>query len=187
MLRIDTSNPQSAYIGNPTLFSSAPPIDFAHTDSGYMGSQHVFFLRTPYGNINVDSKRGKVFNIQGKKAIDISGGISKFLGKYLPFEIKKTFPDIDIDNNYKGIGLHGVYDDEHKRFLLSKLDYKPIKKVALEDGKFVQRELSENKKEELANKGFIFSKKEKDNKGEVYIKKYKGKKQIEHKHPIPDD
>ena len=35
LLTIDTSNPQAAYIGNPRLFSSSPPIDFAETDLGY--------------------------------------------------------------------------------------------------------------------------------------------------------
>jgi hypothetical protein len=34
LLTINTSNPQAAYVGNPSMFS-APPIDFAETDLGY--------------------------------------------------------------------------------------------------------------------------------------------------------
>ena len=44
LLTIDTSNPQAAYVGNPTLFR-IPPIDFAETDLGYVGSQHKMLLK----------------------------------------------------------------------------------------------------------------------------------------------
>ena len=45
MLTIDTSNPQAAYIGNPSLFRSSPPIDFAETDLGYVGSQNKMLIK----------------------------------------------------------------------------------------------------------------------------------------------
>jgi hypothetical protein len=40
LLTIDTSNPQAAYVGNPNMFS-APPIDFAETDLGYVDRKSV--------------------------------------------------------------------------------------------------------------------------------------------------
>ena len=62
LLTIDTSNPQAAYIGNPRLFDGAPPIDFAETDLGYVGSQHKFMLKVPYGAITADAKRSDILN-----------------------------------------------------------------------------------------------------------------------------
>ena len=129
LLTIDTSNPQAAYIGNPRLFSSSPPIDFAETDLGYVGSQHKFLLKIPYGQITADAKRGQLFLITGNKAIDITGvksGVNRFMTNSLPFEILEYFPDVNIDNNFTGFGLHGVYDSKFDRVIITKLDYIPI-------------------------------------------------------------
>ena len=128
LLTIDTSNPQAAYIGNPSLFRGAPPIDFAETDLGYIGSQHKMLLKIPQGQVTIDSKRGQVFLIQGTQAIDLSGfgsGMNRFFTEHLPFEISKKFPEIDIDNHFKGIGLHGVHDPVYDRVIITKLDYAP--------------------------------------------------------------
>jgi hypothetical protein len=61
LLTIDTSNPQAAYLGNPRLFDSSPPIDFAETDLGYVGSQNKFLLKIPQGQVTVDAKEDKYF------------------------------------------------------------------------------------------------------------------------------
>jgi hypothetical protein len=130
LLTIDTSNPQAAYIGNPKLFEGAPPIDFAETDLGYVGSQHKFMLKIPQGQITIDSKRGQVFLIAGK-AIDLTAfnsGVNKFMKDELPFHILRTFPNVEIDNNFNGIGLHGVYDGRFERVIITKLDYVPLSK-----------------------------------------------------------
>ncbi len=127
LLTIDTSNPQAAFVGNPTLFKGAPPIDYAETDLGYVGTQHKFLLKIPEGQITVDAKRGQVFLLQGTKVNDISGfgsGMNKFFAEHLPFEILRFFPDVDIDNNFNGIGLHGVHDSD--RIIITKLDYVPV-------------------------------------------------------------
>lgn len=134
LLTIDTSNPQAAYLGNDTLFRSAPPIDFAETDLGYMGSQHKFLLRIPQGQITVDSKRGKIFLISGNQAKDLSAlgtGLSDFLAEHLPFEISQYFSNVNIDNNFKGVGLHGVYDNRYNRIIISKLDYYPLENAGV--------------------------------------------------------
>ena len=128
LLTIDTSNPQAAYIGNPLLFRGAPPIDFAETDLGYVGSQHKMLLKIPEGQITVDAKRGQVFLIQGTQVNDMSAfgsGMNRFFTEQLPFVIDNNFPDVNIDNHFKGIGLHGVYDSVYDRVIITKLDYAP--------------------------------------------------------------
>jgi hypothetical protein len=129
MLTIDTSNPQAAYIGNPSLFRSAPPIDFAETDLGYVGSQNKFLLKIPQGQITVDAKRGQIFLISGTQAVDLTAfgsGVNRFMTDHLSFEILRYFPKADIDNHFNGIGLHGVYDSKFDRIIITKLDYIPL-------------------------------------------------------------
>jgi hypothetical protein len=128
MLTIDTSNPQAAYMGNSTLFKSAPPIDFAETDLGYVGSQHKFLLKIPQGQITVDAKRGQIFLISGNQAKDLTAfgsGVNRFMTDHLAFEILRYFPDADVDNHFNGVGLHGVYDSKFDRVIITKLDYIP--------------------------------------------------------------
>jgi hypothetical protein len=129
LLTIDTSNPQAAYIGNSKLFASAPPVDFAETDLGYVGSQNKMLLKIPQGQITVDAKRGQVFLISGTSVMDISAfgsGMNRFFVEHLAFEILKYFPEANTDNHLNGIGLHGVYDSKYDRVILTKLDYIPL-------------------------------------------------------------
>jgi hypothetical protein len=118
---------QAVYLGQSLFRSDAPPLDFADTDLGYAGTQNKFFLKTENGNISVDAKRGNIFLYAGRQVQDLGKqGISKFLKKYLSFSIKESFPEIDTDNNFAGIGLTGVYDNLYDRLLITKLDYKPL-------------------------------------------------------------
>ena len=143
LLKIDTSNPQAAYIGNDSLFKSSPPVDFAETDLGYVGSQNKFLLKIPQGQVTIDAKRGQVFLIGGDGAKDLtsfSSGMNNFFTNHLAFEILKYFPTkevivddktviipgVDTDNHFNGIGLHGVYDARFERIIITKLDYIPI-------------------------------------------------------------
>lgn len=129
MLTINTSNPQAAYIGNPTLFASSPPIDFAETDLGYVGSQNKFLLKIPQGQITVDAKRGQIFLISGTEAVDLTAfgsGVNRFMTDHLAFEILRYFPNVPTDNHFNGIGLHGVYDSKFDRVIITKLDYIPL-------------------------------------------------------------
>ena len=131
LLTLETSNPQAAYLGNPYLFGGpggSPPVDYAETDLGYVGSQNKFLLKIPQGQITVDAKRGQIFLIQGTQATDISGfgsGLNRFFTDHLSFEILRYFPTVDIDNNFKNIGIHGVYDSKFDRIIITKLDYIP--------------------------------------------------------------
>jgi hypothetical protein len=79
----------------------------------------------------VDAKRGQVFLISGIQAVDLSGygsGMNRFFTDHLAFEILRYFPNVNIDNNFTGVGLHGVYDSKFDRVILTKLDYIPIDK-----------------------------------------------------------
>jgi len=143
LLVMDTSNPQSAYLGGTKLFGDTPPIDFAETDLGYVGSQNKFLLKIPQGQITIDAKRGQVFLIQGTQIEDLSAlgtGMNRFFTDHLAFEILRYFPSkevvvndetiiipgVDVDNHFNGIGLHGVYDSKFDRVIITKLDYIPI-------------------------------------------------------------
>ena len=129
MLTINTSNPQAAYIGNDSLFRSSPPIDFAETDLGYVGSQNKMLLKIPQGQITVDAKRGQIFLVTGNSAQDMSAfgsGVNRFFTDHLAFEILRYFPNVDTDNHFNGVGLHGVYDSKFDRVIITKLDYIPL-------------------------------------------------------------
>lgn len=115
------------YLGQSLFNSNVPPIDFASTDMGYSGSQNKFLLQTEFGHVWVDAKRGDVFVLQGQSLNDISNeGVKMFLTENLPFKLLETFPDYNIDNNFDGVGLHGVYDNKYHRILITKLDYQPL-------------------------------------------------------------
>lgn len=122
---INTNSNQVAYLGNSNFFS-APPIDFGETDQGYAGSQHHLLLRTPAGHLYIDAKRGEIFLVNGTTPSPISeAGMAKWFAKNLPFEIIKFFPNVNIDNHFNGVGLTGVWDNDHSRFIITKLDYIP--------------------------------------------------------------
>jgi len=145
LLTVETSNPQAAYLGNDTLFKSAPPIDFAETDLGYVGSQNKFLLKIPQGQVTIDAKRGQIFLISGNQATDLTAfgsGMNRFFTDHLAFEILRFFPDLEkvvnneriiipgvnTDNHFNGIGIHGVYDSKYDRVIITKLDYVPLSK-----------------------------------------------------------
>lgn len=131
LLTIDTSNPQAAYMGNDTLFKSSPPVDFAETDLGYVGSQHKMLLKIPQGQVTIDAKRGQIFLISGTAIEELTGfgsGVNRFMTDHLAFEILRYFPSVNVDNHFNGVGLHGVYDSKYDRIIITKLDYIPLSK-----------------------------------------------------------
>lgn len=141
-LYTNQTNVQNQVYMGQTLFSKeTPPLDFAETDLGYVGSQHKFLLKIPQGQVTVDAKRGQVFLIHQSKggipqAMDLSGfgsGLNRFFTDHLAFEILRYFPTVDVDNNFKGLGLHGVYDSKFDRIIITKLDYIPFTKEVLYD------------------------------------------------------
>lgn len=128
LLTIDTSNPQSAYLGNPNMFT-APPIDYAETDLGFIGSQNKMLLKIPMGQVTVDAKRTQIFLLSGTKATDltsIQSNVSRWMNENLSFKILKYFPTVNVDNHFNGIGFHGVFDSKYNRIILTKLDFIPL-------------------------------------------------------------
>ena len=162
MLTINTSSPKAAYIGNDQLFRNSPPLDFKETEYGYNGTQHKFFLKTEEGHISIDCKRRQIHVLRGKQMEDLASPkykCSKFLSRNLEFTIQKHFPEIDIDNNFMGIGIHGTYDAEHARFIFTKLDYEPLVTMYIRDGKFFYGEIEVELTNPLyfCNKSFTMS------------------------------
>lgn len=165
LLTIDTSNPQAAYLGNDSLFRSSPPVDFAETDLGYMGSQNKFLLKIPQGQISIDAKRGQVFLISGTQLKDISSlgsGLNHFFKDHLPFEILNYFPEINIDNHFHSVGIHGVYDSRYNRVIITKLDYIPklndIKYDSVTDEFYIENELNFKQIVELQDSDYFCNK-----------------------------
>lgn len=124
-----TNTGGQVYLGQSLFSSNVPPLDFAETDAGYVGSQNKFLLKIPQGQITVDAKRGQVFLISSQGINDLSrlgSGLNKFFTDHLQFEILNYFPNVPIDNHFNGFGLHGIYDSKFDRVLISKIDYIPL-------------------------------------------------------------
>lgn len=123
-----STNLNVAQIDNNRLFQTNPQ-QFADTNLGYIGTQHRVILKTEFGHIWVDAKRGQIFilgnNASGLDEISKNGTFHWFK-ENLPFEIAKQFPKVNIDNNLKGIGLALCFDKRFRRIFVTKLDYKPI-------------------------------------------------------------
>lgn len=110
---VDTSTFQ-AFLGNDKLFSSAPPVDLTETDTGSLGSQHKFLLKTPHGIIFTDVKRGQVILLRGTTPNIISNlKVQKWFKRYLASDTLQ-------DNHFNGEGITGVYDEFYDRLILTK-------------------------------------------------------------------
>lgn len=120
----DRIAPETKNIGTGGIFTGRN-VNFNKTDLGYAGTQHTQMVNTDYGHFWVDAKRGKVFKLKpsGKGLGEITPGLEKWFKENLPFQILQSFPDVDIDNNYKGIGISMGWDDRLKRLFVTKLDY----------------------------------------------------------------
>lgn len=132
------SSTEQVYLGQSLFSDNTPPINYSgDSESGYCGSQHKMLLKTEYGHISIDSRRGNIFLFTSQGAQDITKGVSQFLTKYLDFSILKSFPDIDIDNNFNGIGLTATYDSFNSRIIITKLDYEAkVSNITYSEGKF---------------------------------------------------
>lgn len=140
MVRINTSSPEAAYVGNDSLFSGTPPIDLSIPQKGSMGSQNKFILITEAGSIFVDARRGQVVVLRGQEPTDITtDGMDKWFKHFLPFAILKVNPNIPTDNHFTGIGLTGTYDSLYKRAIITKRDYEPLVEGIIynENGEFI--------------------------------------------------
>lgn len=99
------------YLGDPTMFTKAPPLDLGE------GSQHRMLISTPFGYVYVNSEKGRVVLVGGRRPELLSDlKVRRWFQKHLPFKTKE-------DNHYKGVtGLHGVFDPVHNRILITKIE-----------------------------------------------------------------
>lgn len=127
--------PQNKELGTGGMFYQRP-LEFKSTDLGFAGTQNTEILSTPYGHFWVDAKRGRVFQVDqnGGNLEPISetvGGkptnMKQWFREHLPFKILKYYPNVDIDNKYKGLGVNMWYDDRNSRVFITKRDYIPTK------------------------------------------------------------
>ncbi len=117
---------KTALISNGGMFAQ-PPQEFSKGELGYGGTQHKAFISNQFGQFWVDCVKGCVFNLsQGLKELSSEEHkCSRFLKENLPFKITKYFPEVDTDNNFKGIGISMGWDYKFNRLFLTKLDYIP--------------------------------------------------------------
>lgn len=119
------------YLGQSLFSQQVPPLDYADTDLGYVGCQNKFLLKTEYGHITTDPKRGQIFLLNGQGAKDITADtetqqVSSWMTEFFKFQILSISQDVNIDNHYKDLGITGVYDSKYNRLILTKRDYKPL-------------------------------------------------------------
>lgn len=161
----DRMLPQTQDLGTGGIFSTRP-IESNTTDLGFIGSQHHQTLSTPYGHITVDAKRGKVHltNSQSQEVIsEMVGGqptyMKNWFREHLPFNILKKFPNVDIDNNYKGLGITMGWDARHDRVFITKKDLIPKNENIIECGGVLYDGNEENYSDiisEYEGQGFTF-------------------------------
>lgn len=129
----DRLTPEVGNLGSGGIFAGRP-INFNTTQLGHAGTQHNAFVSCEFGHFWVDAMRGKVFMLgpNGKELREVSksqstinGSLEKWFKENLPFKIKRTFPNVNIDNNFLGIGIAMVWDERFKRLIITKHDVIP--------------------------------------------------------------
>ena len=117
-------------IGDGGLFSQ-PMQSVTNVDVSYQyGScQNTYgVVSTPAGIFFVSQDQGKIFSMGGGSGLEeISNiGMKFWFSRYLPSNLKKYFPDIDIlDNPVIGAGILTVYDNINQIVYFTKKDYIP--------------------------------------------------------------
>ena len=124
--------PQNKETG--TGFFYQRPIEFKTAELGFAGTQNTDMCSTPYGHFLPDAKRGRIIQLdQNGKSMEIisemiqnqPSGMKQWFREHLPFKILKSFPQADIDNKFKGLGMNIWYDDRMSRVFFTKRDYVP--------------------------------------------------------------
>ena len=116
------TNVATATVGSNTLFNNQAPAQFVQTDLGFGGSQTPAIVSTEFGHFWVDNKRGQVLSIQQGIANIVKPEEEWWFKENLPFHILEDFPDFDITNNFKYVGMTITYDARFKRIIFTKRD-----------------------------------------------------------------
>lgn len=128
---MESTAPVQLEIGNASMFSQKP-LDLSKTDLGFMGSQHKAIVKTEHGQFWVDAKRGNIYQLSAQGFTNLVKDQNyNWFKQNLPFQILKDFPNADIDNPAKGVGISMGWDLRYQRVFITKLDYKLIDGVAV--------------------------------------------------------
>lgn len=141
------------FLGGSSVFQRRSS-SFANAEIGFGGTQNYTSVSCEAGHFHVDAKRGQVIQVMpgGGGSEEISSviqgkpsGVRNWFKEHLPFKILKYFKDVDVDNNYNGIGLSMVWDSRYRRLLITKKDYKPLSNSIIHtNGKFYLNEVEVN-------------------------------------------
>lgn len=143
---IDRITPESAVAGTGGIFARRP-LEFNRTELGYAGTQHKAMVSCEFGHFWADADRGQVFCLQpgARDPQEISRiynnqptNMRSWFKEHLPFKIKRVGGDtMDMDNNFKGVGITMGWDSRYERVFLTKRDYEPlIKDICYSEGHF---------------------------------------------------
>jgi hypothetical protein len=109
-------------VGANSLFNRSIPAQSIKTDLGFGGSQTPAIIATEFGAYWVDNKRAQIVTFGDQAGTIIKPEEDWWFKENLPFHILEDFPDFDITNNFKYIGMIITYDQRYKRVLFTKRD-----------------------------------------------------------------
>ena len=118
-----------AFVGSGDIFQQEPD-EMIQTDGGYGGTQSQYAaLTTRFGYFFVDASSNKVF-LMKDTLLEISAiGMESWFKENLPFKlIEYGYGNCTNDNPLIGMGFHSVYDNKHKRIILTKRELTPTQK-----------------------------------------------------------
>lgn len=164
-ITLPSTSPLEVSMSNSGMFTQ-DPVEFSKTTTGHGGSQHIAFENTKAGNFWVDAKRGTIFRF-AEGLEEISQSNYNWFKENLPFKILEDFPEYNIDNNYKDVGIAMCWDERFQRLFITKKDYKllpeKVGEVYFFENRLLRRELdlvfpvSLDDPEYFANKSFTIA------------------------------
>lgn len=141
----DGQSPTRPFLGGTSAFQRRSS-SFYNAQLGFGGSQNTTSVSCEFGHFHVDAKRGQVIQTQpsGQQMEEISAmiggkpsGMRAWFKEHLPFKILKYFKDVDVDNNYNGVGITMAWDSRYRRVFITKKDYIPTNPAITHlDGKY---------------------------------------------------
>lgn len=145
----DGQSPSTTFVGGTNTFQRRSA-SFVNAEIGFGGTQNTTSVSCEAGHFHVDAKRGQVIQVmpggQGSEEISATiggkpSGMRNWFKQHLPFKIQKYFKDIDIDNNFNGVGISMGWDSRFRRLFITKKDYIPLSdNLELVDGVFYLNE-----------------------------------------------
>ncbi len=129
----DGQNTNGVFLGGNNIFFRRTT-SLRNTTLGFAGTQNVASVSCEFGHFHTDAKRGQVIQVPptGGEMEEISSfiggkasGMRQWFKEHLPFKILKHLKDVDVDNNYNGVGIAMAWDSRFRRVFITKKDYVP--------------------------------------------------------------